>query len=340
MMGARCIFALIACAFSAAALARVERTTPPGWPEPKDHGERKITVDARIPDYKSVPLLSGKVRSVGSSTLTNLLNRWVDAFKLIYPGVEFDVVGGGSGIAAPALLSGQAELAPMSRPMNAKEIEDFKKKFSHAPTRITVALDAIAVYVNKYNPIEVLTLKQLDGIFSISHKRGSKEIKTWGQLGAQGEWQDKEIIIKSPARTHGMYTVFREMVLDNGDYRYDMRAEPVSSSIVQGIGAEPTAIGFASYFYHTRRTRPLAVAANDGAPAFPPTQQNCLEGKYPLARFLYVYVNKKPDAPLSPMATQFLAFICSKQGQETAAHEGNYPLNADVLAKECSNYLR
>ena len=322
--------------------ARVTTQTPPGWPKTKETIESAvpaITVDARLADYRRIDKLEGKIRSIGSSTLSNLMNRWVEAFKLLYPNVEVDVTGGGSSMALAALLENRTDLAPMSRPMNAKEMNDFQAKFGYPPTRITVALDAIAIYVNKTNPLEALTLTQLDSVFSASHKRGGDSIKTWGQLGLRGEWADLDIQPKGPAKTHGMYTVFKEMVMENGEYRYDLKSEPVSTSIVQNVGAEKSAIGFASYFFSSRRTRPLALSPTNSGPYFLPTQQNCLEGKYPLARFLYVYVNKKPRTTLNSVTGHFLGFICSKQGQETSAKEGNYPLNANVSVKECFGNL-
>jgi phosphate transport system substrate-binding protein len=325
-----------------AASARVTNETPPGWPKAKetiDTAAPPITVDARLADYRRVDKLNGKIRSVGSSTLSNLVNRWAEAFKLLYPTFEVDITGGGSSIAVAALLENRADLAPMSRPMNAKELGDFQAKFGYSPTRITVALDAIAIYVNKSNPLEALTLTQLDGVFSASHKRGGESIKTWGQLGLSGDWADLDIQPKGPAKTHGMYALFKEMVMGNGEYRYDLKSEPVSTSIVQNVGAEKSAIGFASYFFSSRRTRPLALSPTNSGPYFLPTQQNCLAGKYPLARFLYIYVNKKPGTTLNAATGHFLGFICSKQGQETSAKEGNYPLNADVSVKECFGNL-
>lgn len=315
---------------------------PPGWPKPKETLQpeiAKVKIDGRLADYRRVDKLEGKIRSVGSSTLSNLLNRWSESFKQLYPNVDVDITGGGSTMAINALLENRADLAPMSRPMNAKELGDFQAKFGYPPTRITVGLDAIAVYVNKYNPLEAMTLKQVDSVFSVTHKRGGDTIKTWGQLGLSGEWADMDIATKGPAKTHGMYSIFKEMVLENGEFRYDLKSEPVSTSIVQNIGTEKAAIGFASYFFHSRRTRPLALSTTDTGPYFLPTQQNCLDGKYPLSRFLYVYVNKKPGGNLTPLAGQFLDFICSKQGQETAAKEGNYPLNAEVSSRECFGNL-
>lgn len=296
-------------------------------------------VDPKIGDYVHAGDVSGSVRAVGSSTLSNLLNRWVQDFRLLYPQVQVEVVGGGSGIAMPALLEGKSDLAPMSRPMNRDEIAVFEKKFGYPPTRVTVALDAIAVYVHKDNPIERITLAQLDGIFSISRRRGGPEVRRWGQLGAAGEWQDLPITIKSPASTHGMHGLFRELVLNGGGYRLDLRAEPVSTSIVQGVGAERGAIGFASYFYATRRTKILPVAANEGGPFIAPTQADAASGRYPLTRFLAIYVNKKPGEPVAGASRALLAFICSRQGQEVVARDGNYPLSAEAAARECSKRL-
>lgn len=322
--------------------ARISTQTPPGWPTPKETlrpETDKIKIDGRLADYRRVEKLEGKIRSVGSSTLSNLMNRWVEAFKLLYPGFEVDITGGGSGMAVAALLENRAELAPMSRAMTTKELADFQAKFGYAPTRITVGLDAVAVYVNKNNPLEAMTMKQLDSVFSASHKRGGDSIKTWGQLGLSGPWAELEIAPKGPAKTHGMYSLFKEMVMDGGDFRYDLKSEPVSTSIVQNVGAEKAAIGFASYFFNSRRTRPIALSASESGPYFLPTQQNCTEGKYPLARPLFVYVNKKPGTTLSPVTGHFLGFICSKQGQETAAKEGNYPLNAETSVRDCFGSL-
>jgi phosphate transport system substrate-binding protein len=336
------LLCVLSAGFSSSAIARIAKETPPGWPKPKETLQpeiAKVTIDGRLADYRRVEKLEGKIRSVGSSTLSNLLNRWSENFKLLYPNVDVDITGGGSTMALNALLENRAELAPMSRPMNAKELGDFQAKFGYPPVRITVGLDAIAVYVNKKNPLEAMTLKQVDSVFSVTHKRGGDTIKTWGQLGLSGEWADLEIAPKGPAKTHGMYALFKEMVMENGEFRYDLKSEPVSTSIVQNIGAEKAAIGFASYFFNSRRTRPLALAQLDSGPYFLPTQQNCLEGRYPLSRFLYIYVNKKPGGNLSPLTGQFLGFICSKQGQETAAKEGNYPLNAEISVKECFGNL-
>lgn len=336
--------AAVAVLVQAAAFAQGGATAPnaaattKGAVMPSADSSRPV-VDPKIGDYVHAGDISGSVRAVGSSTLSNLLNRWVQDFRLIYPQVQIEVVGGGSGIAMPALIEGKSDLAPMSRPMNRDEIAVFEKKFGYPPTRVIVALDAIAIYVHKDNPVERLTLAQLDGIFSVTRRRGGPEVRRWGQLGAVGEWQDLPVAIKSPASTHGMHGLFRELVLNGGSYRLDLRAEPVSTSIVQGVGAERGAIGFASYFYATLRTKILPVAANEGGPFIAPTQADAASGRYPLTRFLAIYVNKKPGEPVAGASRALLAFICSRQGQEVVARDGNYPLSAEVAARECSKRL-
>ncbi|MGL4576162.1 MAG: PstS family phosphate ABC transporter substrate-binding protein [Burkholderiaceae bacterium] len=302
--------------------------------------QARFQIDPALPDYRRAENVSGKLTSVGSSTLTQLLNRWSDDLRRIYPGLELEVTGGGSGSAPPALLEARADLAPMSRPMNAAEIAAFRAKFGYAPTQVTVGLDALAIYVNKNNPLKQISLRELDAIYSVSRKRGGAEIKTWGQLGLLGDWAQQPIRVFGPQSTHGMYSLFRADVLQGGEYRYDMRAEPVASAIAQGVGADNFAIGFASHVFLSARARPLAVAEEPGSPAIEPTQTTVASNQYPLARSLYIYINRKPGAPLSPALAEFITFICSKQGQSSAVELGNYPLTAALAQKECLEALK
>lgn len=294
-----------------------------------------ITLDPAIPAYTRQPSIAGTVNSTGSSTLSNLLFRWAADFKLTYPNVEVNIVGGGSDTAPVALLAGTADLAPMSRPMNTAEATAFKTKFGYEPTRVTVALDAIAIYVNKNNPLKQISLTQIDAVFSSSYKRGAAPVKTWGQLGLTDDWQSRTIELKGPSRAQGIYGLFRELALDGGDFRFDMKPEPVASSIVQGVGADEKAIGFASYFYVSARARPLAVSKNDDGPFVLPTQEGVLSGAYPLSRMLYIYVNKPPASALPAAVRELLRFICTEPGQAVVARDGNYPLSAALASKEC-----
>jgi phosphate transport system substrate-binding protein len=299
-----------------------------------------LQLDAALPDYRKVDNVNGKLVSIGSSALTQLMNRWSDELKRIYPTLEFEITGGGSGGAPPALLEGKSELAPMSRPMNANERAAFRAKFGYEPTEITVGVDALAVFVNKNNPLKQISLRDLDAVYSLTRKRGGEEIKTWGQLGLTGEWATQPIRVFGANSTQGMYALFRADVLDGGEYRFDVRTEPVASAIVQGVGADDYAIGFASHVFTSARAKPVAVSKEpDGAAIFP-TQITAASGEYPLARKLFLYINRKPGTPLPNALNAFVTYICGKQGQGVAIELGNYPLSAALAEKECLAAVR
>lgn len=301
--------------------------------------ELTVTADPKLPDYVQKSLNAAQIRSVGSSTLTTLINRWDDDFRRIHANITFNVTGGGSGTAPVALMAGEADIAPMSRPMTAKEVADFKAKFGYEPTRVVVALDALAIFVHKDNPVKQLTLKQLDALYSRVPKRGGMPATRWGEVGVENELKERAIVLRGPSTTHGMYSLFREMVLQNGEYRYEMASEPVSSAILQGVGADEAAIGFASVVYATRRTRIVPIAADDNGEALQPTQANIESGRYPLTRQLFVYVNKKPGDALQPAVLAFLSYVCSRQGQAGLAGQGGIPLNAELAQRECLDKL-
>ncbi|MGL4230524.1 MAG: PstS family phosphate ABC transporter substrate-binding protein [Casimicrobium sp.] len=299
----------------------------------------RLQVDAALPEYRRAEGINGKLTSVGSSALTQLLNLWAVTLKRLHPALEFEVIGGGSGTAPPALLEGKSELAPMSRPMNANERNAFRTKFGYEPTQVTVGVDALAILVNKNNPLKQISLQELDAIYSTTPKRGGTTMTTWGQLGLTGEWAEQSIQVYGPQSTQGMYALFRADVLQGGEYRYDMRTEPVASGIAQSVGAHPHAIGFASHVFTSARARALAVSRERGGNAIEPTQTTAASGEYPLARNLYIYVNRKPGTALSPALNEFLRFVCSKQGQAIAVELGNYPLSAALSDKECMSAL-
>jgi len=318
------------------AQARVITDTPPEWriKSPRPQVEQ-VRVDAKLPDYRAVPGLAGKVRSIGSSGLSNLVQTWAEEFKGIYPNVEIEIEGVGSEGGVKALIEGAADVAPMSRAMTQAEVGQFQARFGYPPVRVPVALDAISVYVNKYNPLDAIDLEQLEAIYAATRKRGGEPIRTWGQLGLTGAWASRDIAVKSPDRKQGLYAMFRDLVLEGGNYRYDLQAEPVSTSIVQAVGADADAIGFASRFYATLRTRALAVKGRGATQAVLPTPENCQNGSYPLARKLYLYVNRKPGTAVPPTVEQFLGYVCSRAGQETVVREGNLPLSAALARDEC-----
>lgn len=291
---------------------------------------QNVQVDAALPSYQPVSGISGTISSVGSDTLNNLMTLWAEAFKAKYPNVKIGIEGKGSSTAPPALIAGTSQFGPMSREMKSTEIDDFEKKFGYKPTSVKVAIDALAVYVQKDNPITGLTLTQLDGVFSSTHKRGSKDITKWGQLGLTGDWANKPISLYGRNSASGTYGYFKDNALNKGDYRSTVKEQPGSSAVVQGVSSDAGAIGYSGIGYRTSGVKALPVGASNDKLA-EPTFENALDGKYPLSRFLYVYVNKKPNTPMDKLQAEYLKFVLSKEGQEIVVKGGFYPLPANVV---------
>lgn len=293
-------------------------------------------LDPALPDYKQVSGISGSINSVGSDTLNNLMTLWAEGFKKYYPNVTVAVEGKGTSTAPPALILGTAQLGPMSRPMKAEEIDAFEKKFNYKPTEVKVAIDALAVFAHKDNPIKGITLKQVDGIFSGTRKLGGSDITEWGQLGLDA-WKGRAISLYGRNSASGTYGFFQEHALGKGDYKPTVKEQPGSSAVVQGVGGDQYALGYSGIGYKTAGVRALPLAGEDGT-FHEANYENCLSGDYPMARFLLVAVNKKPGQPLEPKTLEFLKFVLSKEGQEIVEKDGYYPMPAEV-AKEVVDSL-
>ncbi len=288
-------------------------------------------LDEALPEYSPVAGVSGSLSSVGSDTLNNLMTLWAEGFKKAYPNVTISIEGKGSSTAPPALMEGTSQFGPMSRPMKAEEIDTFEKKFGYKPTEVRVAIDALAVFAHKDNPLEGLSLKQVDGIFSSTRKAGSEDITEWGQLGVEA-WKGRPISLYGRNSASGTYGFFQEHALGKGDFKATVKEQPGSSAVVQGVGGDPYALGYSGIGYKTSGVRALPLSSGGGE-FFEASYDNALSGDYPLARFLVVYVNKKPGEPLPKTALEFLKFVLSKEGQEVVEKDGYYPLPAE-LAEE------
>ena len=289
-----------------------------------------VKVDAAIPAYEKTSGVSGNLNSIGSDTLNNLMTLWAEGFKAIYPNVNVQIEGKGSSTAPPALIEGTAQLGPMSRAMKADEIDKFQKKHGYKPTEIKVAIDALAVYAHKDNPAKGLTMQQVDGIFSSTRKTGGKEITKWGELGLTGEWAAKPISLYGRNSASGTYGFFKEEALGKGDFKASVKEQPGSSAVVQGIGSDLGGLGYSGIGYKTSEVRALPLGEKEGK-YVEPNYENCLSGDYPLARFLYVYVNKKPNVPLDKLTAEFLKFVVSKAGQEVVVKDGYFPIPKPVV---------
>ncbi len=292
-------------------------------------------VDPKIGSYQTVSGISGSLSSVGSDTLNNLMTFWAEKFSKFYPNVKIQVEGKGSSTAPPALIAGTAQLGPMSRPMKNTEIDDFEKKFGYKPTAIRVAVDSLAVFVNKDNPLDCLSLPQVDAIFSKSRRLGYKEdIKTWGQVGLKDDWQDRPISLYGRNSASGTYGFFKEHVLGNGDYKDEVKEQPGSASVVQGVTVDRFGIGYSGIGYATPGVRPAKISKEEGGACVEANAENAYSGKYGIARFLYIYINKPTGKPTDPLTHEFIKMVLAKEGQEEVLKDGYFPLPTSVLEED------
>jgi phosphate transport system substrate-binding protein len=307
-----------------------------GLPWTATAADQAVRVDPALPAYVRVAGVSGILNSVGSDTLNNLMTYWVEKFQQVYPNVKIQVEGKGSGTAPPALIAGTAQIGPMSREMKAEEMDQFVKKYGYKPVRVSVALDTLGVFVNKNNPIKALAMDQLDGIFSKTQKSGSPDLRTWGDLGLPGEFRSRPISLYGRNSASGTYGFFKEHALRGGDYRDTVKEQPGSSSVVQSVGTDRFGIGYSGIGYRTSDVRAVPIARSQGGQAFEATYANALNGKYPIARFLYIYVNADPRKQADPLVQQFMTFVLSRQGQELVVKDGYYPLIPSMRAAEAA----
>ncbi|MCW8829360.1 MAG: phosphate ABC transporter substrate-binding protein PstS family protein [Gammaproteobacteria bacterium] len=292
-------------------------------------------VDPKLPEYQRASGVSGNISSVGSDTLANLMTLWAEEFKRLYPNVNIQIQAAGSSTAPPALTEGTSNLGPMSRKMKDKELEAFEKRHGYKPTPVPVAIDALAVYVHKDNPIEGLSLAQVDAIFSSTRKCGySEDVTSWGQLGLGGSLGSKSVQLYGRNSVSGTYGYFKKHALCKGDYKNSVNEQPGSASVVQSISSSINGIGYSGVGYKTSGVRAVPLAKKEGQAFVAATTENALDGKYPLSRFLYVYVNKHPNKPLPPLEREFINMVMSRVGQEVVVKDGYIPLPATVVEKE------
>jgi phosphate transport system substrate-binding protein len=290
-------------------------------------------VDPKLHDYKKATGVSGNLNSVGSDTLANLMTLWAEEFKRLYPNVNIQIQAAGSSTAPPALTEGTSNVGPMSRAMKDKEIEAFEKKYGYKPTAIPVAIDALAVYVNKDNPIKGLTMAQVDAIFSATRKCGAaKDVTKWGDLGLTDAWASRDIQLYGRNSVSGTYGYFKEHALCKGDFKNTVNEQPGSASVVQSVTASLNGVGYSGIGYKTSGVKAVPLADKAGK-MIEATEANALNGTYPLSRFLFIYVNKQPNKPLPPLEREFLKMVLAKTGQEVVIKDGYVPLPASVAEK-------
>ncbi|MDA1075550.1 MAG: phosphate ABC transporter substrate-binding protein PstS family protein [Proteobacteria bacterium] len=291
--------------------------------------------DNDLPDYQRVGGVSGNLSSTGSDTLANLMTLWTETFKKAYPNINIQVQAAGSSTAPPALTEGTANFGPMSRQMKDKEIEAFEGRFGYKPTAVRVAVDALAVYVHKDNPLESLSLPEVDSIFSVTRRCGGlKDVTRWGETALTGSWAERPIQLYGRNSVSGTYGYFKQVALCSGDFKNTVNEQPGSASVVQAVASSLNGIGYSGIGYLTSGVKAIAIAAETGSEPIAATAANVVNGDYPLARYLYVYVNKKPNTSLPPLELEFLKLVLSKQGQEIVEKDGYIPVSASIALRE------
>ena len=299
----------------------------------------QVKVDPELPSYKPVKGVTGTIKSVGSDTMNNLMTYWSEGFRKHYPNVRVEIEGKGSGTATPALIEGTANFGPMSRPFKQSEINDFEAKFGYKPTQMGTSLDMLAVFVNKDNPLEGMTLEQVDAVFSKTRKLGGKsDIATWGPLGISGKASKLPIAIYGRNSASGTYGFFKEHALGKGDYKDSVKELPGSSAVVQAVASDKLGIGYSGIGYKTADVRAVPLAAQAGDEFVPAEAEYAYTGEYPLSRMLLLSVNVKPGTKLDPLRAEFLKYVFSKDGQEVVIKDGYFPLPAPVAAKMLKGY--
>ena len=278
--------------------------------------------------------VSGSLKCVGSDTMNNLVALWAEGFKKFYPSVREGIEGKGSASGPPALTEGTCTFAPMSRNWKPSEIDAFKEKHGYAPVVVPTAIDMLAVFVHKDNPLPELSLQQVDAIFSKNRNGGAKaDIRTWGDLGLEGEWKDKPISLYGRNASSGTYGYFKENALFKGDFKPTVKEQPGSSSVVQAIASDKFAIGYSGIGYMTADVRAVPLAAKPGSKAVPVEPEFAYTGEFPLARFLYMSVNHKPGSELDPLRREFIRYMLSAEGQADVKKDGYLPITAAVARR-------
>jgi phosphate transport system substrate-binding protein len=297
--------------------------------------DEPVHIDSKLMPYKQASGVSGNIKTVGSDTMNNMVTLWAEDFRKVYPNVQVEIEGKGSSTAPPALVEGTATFGPMSRTMKDEEVDQFEAKYGYKPTAIRTSIDMLSIYVNKDNPIQNLTLQQVDAIFSKTRKGGAAtDIRTWGDLGLTGEWKDKPISLYGRNSASGTYGYFKEHALFKGDYKDEVKEQPGSAAVVQAVSSDRYAIGYSGIGYKTADVREVPLKATAADEPISATPEYAYTGKYPLSRFLYIYVNLKPGTPLDPLRREFLLYVLSKDGQSDVIKDGYFPVNAKIAGEE------
>lgn len=310
------------------------------------------SIQPDIESYAAKAAVNGRMTIAGSDTMQPVLSKLAMEFRRRHPEIKIAVQGTRDSKLSPedVFLTGistmrrgdgdtsghfgayDVQLLASSRALTEQEIKRFQSRYGYAPTAIAIAQDAVAVYVNQDNPISRLTLAEVDAIFSATRKRGLPDIKEWGQLGLDGEWAHAPVrLYGRDQKSTGTLPFFKQVVMQGGEFKKELIPEPGSASVIVAVGKDRDGIGYSGIGFQTSAVKPVPLS--DGADGQPiaPSIESVMQGQYPLSRPLYLYVNKDPKEEWEPKIMEFLRFINSREGQETVARTGIYPLSTQQI---------
>lgn len=295
--------------------------------------------------YTKAPGVAGQISSVGSDTLANLLAFWSQEYQQLYPHVQFQIQASGSSTAPPAITEGTANIGPMSRELKPAELQYFVSKHGYKPLMIKVAIDAIALFVAKDNPLQALTLQQVDAIFSVTrYCQAPLAIDSWQQLAVDLRQSDHAIKLYGRNSVSGTYGHFKRMALCSGDFRATVKELPGSASVVQAVASIPGSMGYGAFGHLNANVKALAIGTSQQS-LVSVNDQTIASGQYPLTRYLYFLVNKAPNQPLPKQVFEFIRFVLSAQGQELVRKDGYVAVPDKMVERQLrqlssTNYLK
>jgi phosphate transport system substrate-binding protein len=306
-----------------------------------------------LESYAAQTSVQGRLSIAGSDTMQPVLSKLAMEFRRRHPEMKIAVQGSrdsklspedvfltglstmrrGDGDTAGHMGAYDVQLLALSRQLTEQELKRFESRYGYAPTAVAIAQDAVAVYVNQDNPISQLTLSQVDAIFSSTRKRGLEDIREWGQLGLDGRWEHAAIrLYGRDQRSIGTLPFFKQVVLHGGEFKKSLTPEPGSASVIVTVGKDREGIGYSGIGFQTSAVKAVPLSEGPSSPAIMPSIESVMDGQYPLSRPLYLYVNKDPNEEWEPKILEFLRFINSREGQETVARTGVYPLSSLQVA--------
>jgi phosphate transport system substrate-binding protein len=261
----------------------------------------------------------------GSDTMVNLAQAWAEAYSGKESGANIEVGGGGSGVGIAALINGTIDMATASRDMKPDEKSKAKASSGKDAKEFTVGYDCLAIYVHKNNPMEEITVEQLQKIFA-----EDGNITKWSELGVTVPGCDSaEVIRVSRQSSSGTYEFFREHVLSKKDFKQGSRDMNGSKEVVELVGSTPCAIGYSGMGYATDKVKMLRVAQKGATQGVAPTLTNAQNKTYPIARPLFLYTLGNPEGA----SKKFLSWVLSEEGQKIVEQTGYVPVPADQRAK-------